>query len=100
MKKTLCALLALCLMLTLLPFGALAADASGEYGDGLRWTLTADGRLKPCLHSREEICIKGLDEAGMTQTMREAIRMKPRQHEPLSRGEPSRAARQMNQIGG
>ncbi|MBQ3261657.1 MAG: S-layer homology domain-containing protein [Oscillospiraceae bacterium] len=45
MKKTLCALLALCLMLTLLPFGALAADASGEYGDGLRWTLTADGTL-------------------------------------------------------
>ena len=26
-------------------FGALAADASGEYGDGLRWTLTADGTL-------------------------------------------------------
>ena len=45
MKKTLCALLALCLMLTLLPFGALAADVSGEYGDGLRWTLTADGTL-------------------------------------------------------
>jgi len=45
MKKTLCALMALCLMLTLLPFGALAADASGEYGDGLRWSLTADGTL-------------------------------------------------------
>ena len=45
MKKTLCAMLALCLMLTLLPFGALAADASGEYGDGLRWSLTADGTL-------------------------------------------------------
>ena len=75
----------------------LSSHFCGEYN---RLRLTADGHLKPCLHSREEICIKGLDEAGMTQAMREAIRMKPRQHDPLSRGEPSRAARQMNQIGG
>ena len=80
--------------------GLISPLSSHFCGECNRLRLTADGHLKPCLHSREEICIKGLDEAGMTQAMREAIRMKPRQHEPLSRGEPSRAARQMNQIGG
>ena len=80
--------------------GLISPLSSHFCGECNRLRLTADGHLKPCLHSREEICIKGLDEAGMAQAMREAIRMKPRQHEPLSRGEPSRAARQMNQIGG
>ena len=80
--------------------GLISPLSSHFCGECNRLRLTADGHLKPCLHSREEICIKGLDEAGMTQAMREAIRMKPRQHDPLSRGEPSRAARQMNQIGG
>ena len=80
--------------------GLISPLSSHFCGECNRLRLTADGHLKPCLHSREEICIKSLDEAGMTQAMREAIRMKPRQHDPLSRGEPSRAARQMNQIGG
>ncbi len=65
-----------------------------------RLRLTADGHLKPCLHSRDEIRIKGLNEAGMAEAMRRAILMKPKQHEALSRTERSRAARQMNQIGG
>ena len=65
-----------------------------------RLRLTADGHLKPCLHSREEISVKGLDEEGMARAIREAVGRKPRQHDPLSREERSRAARQMNQIGG
>ena len=80
--------------------GLISPLSSHFCGECNRLRLTADGHLKPCLHSREESCIKGRDEAGMAQAMREAIRMKPRQHDPLSRGEPSRAARQMNQIGG
>ena len=69
-------------------------------GECNRLRLTADGHLKPCLHSREEICIKGLDEIGMARAIEKAVHLKPRQHDPLSRNERSRAARQMNQIGG
>ena len=80
--------------------GLISPLSSHFCGECNRLRLTADGHLKPCLHSREEICIKGLDEEGMAQAMREAVRLKPRQHDPLSREERSRAARQMNQIGG
>ena len=47
MRNNLCAILALVMLFTLLPFGALAAksDISGEYGDGLRWELSGDGTL-------------------------------------------------------
>ena len=65
-----------------------------------RLRLTADGQLKPCLHSPDEISIKGMTEEQMAEAMREAIRLKPRKHDPLSRSERSHAARQMNQIGG
>ena len=65
-----------------------------------RLRLTADGFLKPCLHAREEICIKGMDREEMTEAMRKAILMKPGQHEALSATEGSRAARAMNRIGG
>ncbi len=39
--------LVFCMVLTLLPFGASASKvaASGEYGDGLQWSLTEDGTL-------------------------------------------------------
>ena len=65
-----------------------------------RIRLTADGRLKPCLHSAEEISLKGLDKAGMKKKMREAILGKPRCHEELSAERLSHSARNMNQIGG
>jgi len=65
-----------------------------------RLRLTADGHLKPCLHSPEEICIKGLDEAEMAEAMRRAVLVKPERRGPLSESEHSCAARQMNQIGG
>ncbi|MBR6707897.1 MAG: GTP 3',8-cyclase MoaA [Clostridia bacterium] len=65
-----------------------------------RIRLTADGHLKPCLHSAEEICIKGLDEEGVLDAMKKAIAMKPRQHGALSEKEKSLSARAMNRVGG
>ena len=65
-----------------------------------RIRLTADGKLKPCLHSSQEISLKGLDEDGMREKIREAIEAKPRQHDVLDAEHRSEAGRQMNQIGG
>ena len=65
-----------------------------------RIRITADGKVKPCLHSSDEISIKGQDEEGMRETLRQAILAKPRWHGELSYREPSRAGRNMNQIGG
>lgn len=69
-------------------------------GECNRLRLTADGYLKPCLHSRDEISIKGMTIDEMADAIRKAVRLKPRQHDPLSRSERSGAARQMNRIGG
>lgn len=38
-----------------------------------RLRLTADGKLKPCLHSGAEYSLKGLDYDGMLETIRAAI---------------------------
>ena len=65
-----------------------------------RIRITADGKVKPCLHSSDEISIKGLDEEAMTETIRSAILAKPKWHGALSYYEPSHARRSMNQIGG
>lgn len=65
-----------------------------------RIRLTADGKLKPCLHSSDEISLKGLDYDGMLETMRSAILAKPKWHGELSYRERSHANRNMNQIGG
>lgn len=65
-----------------------------------RIRLTADGRVKPCLHSEQEFPIKGLDMEGIRLAMQRAILAKPACHGPLSALERSRAGRDMNQIGG
>ncbi len=65
-----------------------------------RIRLTADGKIKPCLHSSDEISLKGLDETGMLEALRSAILSKPKWHGELSYTERSHAARNMNQIGG
>lgn len=65
-----------------------------------RLRLTADGRLKPCLHSPQEFPVKGLDEQGMLEQLRRAILAKPQGHGGLSQGNISRAGRTMNRIGG
>ena len=65
-----------------------------------RLRLTADGKIKPCLHSAEEISIKGLDDAGMLEALRRAILGKPACHEELNAQSPSHSQRSMNRIGG
>ena len=65
-----------------------------------RLRLTADGKVKPCLHSSAELSLKGLDRAGMEEVLRQAALAKPRCHEPLSASEMSGAGREMNRIGG
>ncbi len=65
-----------------------------------RLRLTADGRLKPCLHGKQEYSIRGLDEAGMRAVMETAILSKPRWHGEMDARHPSQAGRNMNQIGG
>lgn len=65
-----------------------------------RIRLTADGKLKPCLHSSQEYSIKGMDYEGMVEVLKETILAKPSSHVPLSAEEFSEAGRSMNQIGG
>lgn len=65
-----------------------------------RLRLTADGKLKPCLHSDAEYPIKGLDRAGMAEQMKAAILCKPEWHGKLDYVNQSRANRSMNRIGG
>lgn len=65
-----------------------------------RIRLTADGKLKPCLHSDREYSIKGLSEEKMRREIEKVILAKPACHAPLSALERSHAGRNMNQIGG
>ena len=69
-------------------------------GECNRLRLTADGKLKPCLHSADEYSIKGLDKAGMKAVFEEAIRNKPAWHGDLDAIHRSQAGRNMNEIGG
>ena len=65
-----------------------------------RIRLTADGFLKPCLHSSQEIGIKGLGRDEVKKQMIKAIMDKPPCHPDLSYEHRSGAERNMNQIGG
>lgn len=65
-----------------------------------RIRLTADGKVKPCLHSSEEFSLKGLDEEGMREVLKQAILAKPACHAPLDHGNMSEAGRRMHEIGG
>lgn len=68
-------------------------------GDCNRIRLTADGKLKPCLHSPDEYSLKGLDFDGMKKVLEEAIWNKPAWHGDLDAVHRSQAGRNMNQIG-
>ena len=63
-----------------------------------RIRVTADGRLKPCLHSAEEIPLKGLKGEALFRALQDGILKKPLQHEMERLG--SQSARPMNRIGG
>ena len=79
----------------------LISPVSAHFCSGCnRLRLTADGKLKPCLHSSAEYPIKGLDKAGMAEVMKEAILGKPEWHGLLDYANRSQSARSMNRIGG
>lgn len=65
-----------------------------------RLRLTADGKLKPCLHSNDEYSIKGMNFEEIKEQMTKAILAKPQCHKELSYYQRSDAKRNMNQIGG
>ena len=69
-------------------------------GECNRLRLTADGKLKPCLHATDEYSINGLDFDGMKAVMEQAIRNKPAWHGDLDAVHRSKAGRNMNEIGG
>jgi len=64
-----------------------------------RIRITAEGKLKPCLHSSEEINLRGLHGYELEGAIRDAIFGKPKKHN-LDEGKSSSAARNMNEIGG
>ena len=69
-------------------------------GECNRLRLTADGKLKPCLHAPDEYSIKGLDREGMKAVFEQAIWNKPAWHGDLDAINRSKAGRNMNEIGG
>ncbi len=64
-----------------------------------RIRITPDGRLKPCLHSAQEIELRGFHGAELDAKLREGICAKPMRHH-LSPASPSESLRGMSQIGG
>ena len=69
-------------------------------GECNRIRLTADGKIKPCLHSGAEYALKGLNFDGMRAQLEKAIWSKPAWHGDLDALHRSQAGRNMNQIGG
>lgn len=71
-------------------------------GDCNRIRLTADGKLKPCLHNNEEIDLKealaNKDMALLTVKIKAAIEGKPEKHYLQEKGQC--VTRNMNRIGG
>ena len=67
-------------------------------GDCDRIRITADGMLKPCLHSATEIPLRGLSGDALVARMAEGIGCKPPAHHLQDSG--TETTRRMNQIGG
>lgn len=63
-----------------------------------RIRLTADGKIKPCLHSSEEIDISSYHGEELKEALKKAIESKPKEHH-LELGS-SKSNRGMNLIGG
>lgn len=64
-----------------------------------RIRVTPDGRLKPCLHSAQEIELRGFHGAELDAKIKEGICAKPMRHH-LSAVSPSESLRGMSRIGG
>ena len=69
-------------------------------GECNRLRLTADGKLKPCLHAPDEYSVKGLSREEMKAVFEKAIWNKPAWHGDLDALHRSQAGRNMNEIGG
>lgn len=67
--------------------------------DCTRIRVTADGRLKPCLHSATEVNLRGLDDAGLHEALLAGIAAKPAHHS-MDATHVSESLRAMNEIGG
>lgn len=65
-----------------------------------RLRLTSEGALKPCLHSDQEIPVRGKHGEELLETLRRAIYEKPRMHGVLDAEHMSGAGRAMHTIGG
>lgn len=63
-----------------------------------RIRLTADGKIKPCLHSAKEYDLRGLEGEELTRALEEAILAKPQSHHLQEAASLSK--RGMNMIGG
>lgn len=64
-----------------------------------RIRITADGKLKPCLHADTEIALRGLHGEALLDAIRQGIARKPERH-ALTRDGQSHAGRCMSEIGG
>jgi len=64
-----------------------------------RIRITADGKLKLCLHAAEELPLRGLHGAALIETIMAAVRRKPARHQ-LAEFQASQCTRPMNEIGG
>ena len=56
--------------------------------------------MKPCLHSDQEIRVRGLHGDALLETLRQAVMSKPKMHGVLDAEHLSEAGRTMNTIGG
>lgn len=73
---------------------------SHRFCDGCsRIRVTADGRLKPCLHSAAEIPLRSLHGEALLAELRRGIAAKPAYHH-MDQDHASQSARDMNEIGG
>ena len=64
-----------------------------------RIRVTADGKLKPCLHSAEEVDLRGLHGEDLVTAIRQSVACKPKRHH-LDEDDKSGSVRNMNAIGG
>lgn len=64
-----------------------------------RIRVTADGRLKPCLHSADEVSLRGLAGEELRAALLAGIALKPAHHD-MDGTHASDSARAMNEIGG
>lgn len=64
-----------------------------------RIRVTADGKLKPCLHSDQELPLRGLHGEELRRAIQAGVAAKPERHHMNETGR-SQAGRNMHQIGG